>query len=96
MPMNDSPQQLHFLRAYILRFFMADGAKQTGDLLRVPEMQCYDRRYLRHLVYGMALAGLLETWGRTSGAWFMTSRLGFVVLVTLEHEYLADKHKRSR
>ena len=94
--MNDPQDDLHRLRAFILRFFLVDGAKQTSELLILPEMQRYDRRFLRRLVYGMAAAGLLDSWGRTSGVWFFTSRLGFVVLATIEHEYLADKKPKPR
>jgi hypothetical protein len=76
---------LNLLRARILRFFMEDGAKQASEFTTLPGD---DRRFVRELIYSMAQAGLLERWGRTKGIYLHTSRLGFVVLVTLEHEYL--------
>lgn len=84
-------EHLNPLRAEILRFFLVDGAKQTADLLHLPQMRPHNRRFLQRLIAGMALAGLLDTWGHTSGAWYSTSHLGYVVLVTLQHETLAVK-----
>ena len=86
------------LRIHILRFCLEDGAKQTGDILAVPELRAYPRRLVRRTIHALALAGLLETWGRTSGAWYYTSHLGFIVLASLrETETLASKrgHRAS-
>ena len=84
------------LRIRILRFCLEDGAKQTGDILAVPELRPYPRRLVRRVIHALALAGLLETWGRTSGAWYLTSHLGFITLATLrETETFAAKRRRN-
>jgi hypothetical protein len=84
------------LRIPILRFCLEDGAKQTGDILAVPALRAYPRRLVRRTIHALALAGLLETWGRTSGAWYLTSHLGFVVLATLrETETLSSKCRHN-
>ena len=80
------------LRAYILRFFLVDGAKTTGDLLRLPEMSGYDRRWLRKLVHSLSWAGLLDQFGSTSGAFYHTNHLGFVVLASLRED-ITDKRR---
>jgi hypothetical protein len=79
---------LNLPRARILRFFLEDGAKQASEFTVSPGD---DRRFIRDMIYSMAQAGLLERWGRTKGIYLHTSRLGFVVLVTLEHEFLDPK-----
>ncbi len=93
--MNDRSDQLHGLRAHILRFFMIDGAKPAYEFLLEPASQDYDPRAIRRLIYSMAQAGLLEQFGATSGTSYLTTRLGFVVLATLENEFLSRKRRTS-
>lgn len=83
--MNDDPA-INALRAAILRFYMTDDAQQIADFLRSPHAQRHRPRLIRNIITGMGYAGLLNRWGRTSDVCYQTSRLGYVVLVTLEHE----------
>ena len=90
--MSDRMMDLTELRICILRVCLEDGAKQTADILDVPELHAYPQQLVRRMTHALALSGLLETWGRTSGAWYLTSHLGFVILATLrETETLASK-----
>ena len=82
------PEQtdLNALRAAILRFFLEDGARQVADFLAASPAQSHRPRFVRDLIISMAQAGLLDRFGRTSGVYFQTSHLGFVVLATLARE----------
>ncbi|MBZ0300299.1 MAG: hypothetical protein K8J31_11175 [Anaerolineae bacterium] len=82
---------LDLLRAAILRFYLVDGAKPIADFLAAPPAQAYRPHLVRSLIKGMARAGLLDTWGRTSGVLYQTNHLGFVILATLHHEASASK-----
>lgn len=93
MKMTDRSDHLHGLRAHILRFFLIDGAKQTYEFLTDPASKTHNPRAIRRLIYSMAQAGLLEQFGATSGTFYITTRLGFVVLVTLENEYLSRNRR---
>ena len=94
--MSDRMTDLTDLRRRILRFCLEDGAKQTGDILAVPEIRAYPQRLVRRMTHALALSGLLETWGNTSGAWYLTSHLGYVALASLrETETLTAKCRRN-
>lgn len=80
--------------SYKGRFFLVDGAKTTGDLLRLPEMAGYDHRWLRKLVHSLSWAGLLDQFGSTSGAFYMTSHLGYIVLASLREDITHKQHKQ--
>ncbi|MBK8032195.1 MAG: hypothetical protein IPK17_22495 [Chloroflexi bacterium] len=47
-------------------------------------MKPFNRQFVINLVHACALAGLLDTWGATSGKWYRTNRVGWVVLTVLE------------
>jgi hypothetical protein len=87
-PMNDNA--LFTLQVRILRFFLTE-AQQVGPMLTSLKVQPHNRRSVKKLVYALYLAGLLERWGATSGTTYRTSRLGYVVLVTLDEDLT---HKR--
>jgi hypothetical protein len=95
MKMTDRSDHLHGLRAHILRFFLIDGAKQTYEFLADPASQALNPRAVRRLIYSMAQAGLLEQFGATSGTFYLTTRLGFVVLATLENEFLSRNRRTA-
>jgi hypothetical protein len=82
--------ELDLLRARILRFYLSE-AQQTGPLIDQAELGHYDRRWLRKLIQALALAGLLDKFGGTSGTHYLTSRLGFIVLAALRDEDLTSK-----
>lgn len=86
------PSELNALRARILRFYLSE-AQQTGPLIDQAELRHYDRRWLRKLIQALALAGLLDKWGTTSGTWYLTNRLGFIVLAALRDKDLASKRR---
>ena len=90
--MND--HDLMLLRSRILRYFLQDGARQTSELLDQPDMQSYNPAWLRKLVYSLERAGLLDKFGTTSGAFYMTSHLGYIVLVTLNEELRCKARER--
>jgi hypothetical protein len=85
-----SNHELAHLRRRLLRFFLEDGARQTGELLELPEMRSYNPRWLCKLVHSLEWAGLLDKFGATSGTWYLTNHTGYIVLVTLD-ETLTDK-----
>lgn len=87
-------EQLDGLRAFVLRFFLEE-AKAPGQLIALPDVKHYDRRWMRRFVQALALAGLLDRWGATSGTWYRTSHTGYIVLVTLD-EKLNTKVNRTR
>ena len=83
-PLTD--HDLNRLRARLLRLCLEDGAQPTSELLRRPELQAFDRRWLQKLLHSLAWAGLLDRFGTTSGTGYLTSRLGFIVLATLDED----------
>ena len=80
--MTDSPN-LNRLRVLILRHFLTE-ALQIGALLEQSEVKVFNRQFVINLVHACALAGLLDTWAATSGKWYRTNRVGWVVLTVLE------------
>ena len=80
--MHDAPN-LNRLRALILRHFLTE-ALQIGTLLDEPEIKPINRQFVINLVHACAFAGLLDTWGATSGKWYRTNRVGWVVLTVFE------------
>ena len=82
--MNAAPN-LNHLRAVILRHFLTE-AQQIGPLLDLPEVKAFNRQGVINLVHACALAGLLDTWGATSGKWYRTNRAGWVVLTVLDSQ----------
>ena len=82
--MNDATNMPH-LRAVILRYFLTE-AQQIGPLLDLPEAKACNRQGPINLVHACALAGLLDTWGATSGKWYRTNRAGWVVLTVLDSQ----------
>jgi len=71
------------LRVLALRRFLP-GAGTSYDLLTMPEFQTVADQSVSRLLYGMVYSGLLNRYGATSGRTYMTNRLGYVVLVTLD------------
>lgn len=85
----DDPYTAHELtrlRARLLRLCLEDGAQPTADLLRLPDLRPYNRRWLQKLIHSLAWAGLLDRFGTTSGTYYLTSRLGYVVLASLDED----------
>lgn len=80
--MNEQ-RDLNRIRALILRHFLTE-ALQIGALLDRPEVKPFNRQLIINMVHACALAGLLDTWGATSGKWYHTNRVGWIVLTALE------------
>ena len=85
------PDDLHGLRAAILRACLSH-ARQTAEILDLPALQPYQRKQIRRVIYALELSGLLTKWGNTSGAWYMCTHLGFIVLASLD-ERLPDSRR---
>lgn len=79
------------LRAAILRFFLEDGAKQTYEFIAMFDTQTYGEKQVRRMIYAMHLAGLLEKLGNKRNTLYITTRIGFIVLASLQDEGLSDK-----
>jgi hypothetical protein len=82
--MNDT-HDMNQLRRLILRACLQEPI-QLGDLLQLPELKHADRPFIKRIVHACAVAGLLDTWGATSGKYYQTSRAGWVMLTVLESE----------
>ena len=82
--MNDT-QDMNQLRRLVLRACLQE-AIQLGDLLQLPELKRADRSLVTRIIHACAVAGLLDTWGATSGKCYRTSRAGWVMLTVLESE----------
>ena len=85
------PDDLHGLRAAILRVCLSH-ARQTAEILDLPVLQPYQRKQLRRLIYALELAGLLSKSGNTSGSLYITTRLGYMMLASLD-ERLSDNRR---
>lgn len=81
--MNDS--SLNRLRALILRYCLKE-AIQVGELLAQAGMSDFNRQAVINMVHAFALAGLLDSWGATSGKCYRTSRVGWIVLTVIERD----------
>lgn len=73
----------NLLRLIILRHCLEE-AIQIGTLLEAPELKGFNRDVIIRMVHACALAGLLDARGLTSGRWYQTNRVGWVVLTILE------------
>jgi len=93
--MIETSDNLDTLRAAVLRFLMADGARQSYEFIEHADGS-HDPRFVRRMIYALALSGLLEKLGSTSGSFYLTTRLGYIVLASLENEILLHKHHRRR
>ncbi len=57
-----------------------------------PDFRPYPHRLLRQMLYSLHHAGLLDKYGETSGTTYITTHLGYIVLVALRpHETFDDK-----
>lgn len=90
-----SEDDLNRLRLKALQFFLAE-AQPSSEFLRLPVVRRHPRRWTRRFVQALALAGLLERWGATSGTWYRTSHLGYIVLVALNEMLTVNPKNRSR
>ncbi len=89
--MNNNYQDLN---RRILRFFLRE-TRSIGDLIHYCEgIEKYPRRLIRTVVYALEKSNLLDSWGATSGTTYRTSRLGWIILVSIESKSLADKSPR--
>lgn len=73
------------LCGHILRCCLTE-AIQLGILVECPDLKPYDRRLVIRMIHACAFTGLVDHWGVTSGKWYRTSRVGWIVLTVLEGE----------